>query len=504
MDTLIIRADASPAIGHGHVMRCLALAQAWQDRGGRCIFVSAQPAPALETRLKSEGFGVVYLNAIAGSREDASQLADTAAQNAARYAVIDGYHFGREYQQILKCAGLKLLVIDDYGQIGAYAADIILDQNAGAREILYAHREPATELLLGTRYAMLRREFKAWSEWKREIPPVARKILVTMGGSDPENLTLRVVEALRKLDLPEVEAVVVIGGGNAHASKIRILVEKSQNKLRVESNVRKMPELMAQADLAVASAGSTSWEICLLGLPAIVIDAAPNQVPLAQALNAAEAAVYIPRIKLTMDGLAETIRSLATSRDLRQKLSTNASKFVDGRGAARVVSAMFLPTIALRNANPDDCRLLWEWATDSTVRSASFSPGPIEWDEHRAWFQNKIEDPRCLILIAEDEQRRPLGQVRADFSAHQDAEIDISVSRDHRGMGFGPHLISQCVREVFNRTKAERVHAFIRPENSASLRAFQKACFTSLGLDFVRGHQAFHYVCNRACSQGRS
>ena len=498
MDTLIIRADAGPAIGHGHVMRCLALAQAWQDRGGRCVFLTSQPAPAIEARLSSEGFAVLRLDATPGSREDASQLAQSAMQQDARWAVIDGYHFGLEYQQILKSAGLKLLVIDDYGQIGAYAADIILDQNAGAREILYARREPATEVLLGTHYAMLRREFKSWGERKREIPPVARKILITMGGSDPENLTVRVVEALRKLDLPEVEATVVIGGGNARASNIKTLTEKSRDKLRVESNVRNMPELMAQADLAVASAGSTSWEICLLGLPAIIVDAAPNQLPLAQALNSADAAIHIPKTKLTIDGLAETIRSLATSRDLRQKLSTNVSKFVDGRGAARVVSAMYLPTIALRTARPDDCRLLWEWASDSTVRLASFSPGPINWDEHRAWFQNKIEDPHCLILIAEDEQRRPLGQVRADFSAHQDAEIDISVSRAHRGMGFAPHLISQCVREVFNRTTAERVHAFIRPGNSASIRAFQKACFTSLGLDFVRGHQAFHYVRNRA------
>jgi len=482
-------------------MRCLALAQAWQDRGGRYVFLTSQPAPAIEARLTSEGFAVLKLEATPGSREDASELADSAAQNDARWAVIDGYHFGLEYQQILKSAGLKVLVIDDYGQIGAYAADIILDQNAGAREILYTHREFATELLLGTRYAMLRREFKAWGEWKREIPPVARKILVTMGGSDPENLTARVVEALRKLDLPEVEATIVIGGGNSNRSNISNLIENAKPKPRLESDVHNMPELMAQADLAVASAGSTSWEICLLRLPAIVVGAAPNQLPIAQALNAAEAAIHISKTTLTIDGLAEAIRSLATSHDLRRKLSTNAAKFVDGRGAARVVSAMYLPTIALRRAKPDDCRLLWEWATESAVRLASFSPGPINWDEHQEWFQNKIDDPRCLILIAEDEHRRPLGQVRADFSAHQDAEdaeIDISVSREHRGMGFGSRLISECVREVFNRTKAERVHAFIRPENSTSIQAFQKACFTSLGLDFVRGYQAFHYVRNRA------
>ena len=111
MDTLIIRADASSAIGHGHVMRCLALAQAWQDRGGRCVFVTSQPVPAIEARLTSEGFAVLKLEATPGSREDASQVADSAAQNDACWAVIDGYHFGLEYQQILK-SQWKLMILN--------------------------------------------------------------------------------------------------------------------------------------------------------------------------------------------------------------------------------------------------------------------------------------------------------------------------------------------------------------------------------------------------------
>src|SRR5215468_7020543 len=117
MDTVIIRVDASTAIGHGHVMRCIALAQEWQDRGGRCLFVSANPVPAIEARLRAEGCEIVKLEAVPGSREDALQVAQSAAQNDARQVVVDGYHFGVEYQRSLKAAGLKLLVVDDYGQI---------------------------------------------------------------------------------------------------------------------------------------------------------------------------------------------------------------------------------------------------------------------------------------------------------------------------------------------------------------------------------------------------
>ena len=97
----------------------------------------------------------------------------------------------------LKAAGRKLLVVDDTGHAGVYAADLVLDQNAHATEKLYQCREPYSKLLLGSRYALLRREFRPWREWKREIAPVARKVLVTVGGTDPDNLTVRVMRALQ-------------------------------------------------------------------------------------------------------------------------------------------------------------------------------------------------------------------------------------------------------------------------------------------------------------------
>ena len=493
MDTLIIRADASATIGHGHVMRCLALAQSWQDRGGRCIFASAHPIAALETRLKSEGFESVKLNAVSGSREDAEKLVECAAQNDTRWVVIDGYHFAIEYQRIVKTAGVKLLVVDDYGQIGSYAADVILDQNTGTAENFYHQRGADTELLLGTRYAMLRREFREWRGWKREVPPVARKLLVTMGGSDPENLTAQVIEAFGRLRLPELDVKIVVGGGNPHKAELS-QVAATMDNIRIEVDARNMPELMADADVAISSASSTCWELCMLGLPAIVVDAARNQLPLAQALNSIEAAVHIPRAEFRIERITQEIQSITAAVDQRDKLSANASRLIDGRGAARVVSAMQSGAITIRPVDAQDCNLLWQWASDSSVRSSSFSPETISWQQHQAWFQSKINNPRSFILIAEDERRRPVGQCRADLNAGRDAEIDISISREYRGVGYGPRLIRMCVREVFKRTEAERLHAFIRPENRASVRAFSEAQFTYLGLEIVKGTEAFHYV----------
>ena len=112
---------------------------------------------------------------------------------------MDGYRFDSEYQRNLKNAGLKLLFVDDLGQCEHYFADLVLDQNVHASEKMYQRREPYTRLLLGSGYAMLRREFQAMREWRREIPAVGRTLLITMGGSDPDNFTLRLIKALAKI-----------------------------------------------------------------------------------------------------------------------------------------------------------------------------------------------------------------------------------------------------------------------------------------------------------------
>src|SRR5580700_1740365 len=145
---LVLRTDASVAIGTGHVMRCLALAQAWEDAGGRAIFAMAQATPAVEGRLRNEGFEVARVSAQVGSATDAEETADLAQQRGASWVVVDGYEFGAEYQASLKNRGMKVLFIDDNGHAAHYLADLVLNQNAHALEELYRSRELSTKLLL--------------------------------------------------------------------------------------------------------------------------------------------------------------------------------------------------------------------------------------------------------------------------------------------------------------------------------------------------------------------
>src|SRR2546427_1351793 len=212
--TLLIRADANVEIGTGHVMRCLALAQAWQDRGGDVVFAMAEASPGIDERLRLEQAQISRLDAMPGSADDAAQTASLARELQADWAVVDGYHFDSAYQRSLKGEGLKLMVIDDYGHAGHYSADVVVNQNISAKESLYTSRERYTRLCLGLDYVLLRREFKEWREWEREIAPLAKQIVVAMGGGDPQNLTESVDGSLSSAVFDDLVAIRVGGVRN--------------------------------------------------------------------------------------------------------------------------------------------------------------------------------------------------------------------------------------------------------------------------------------------------
>jgi UDP-2,4-diacetamido-2,4,6-trideoxy-beta-L-altropyranose hydrolase len=491
---LIVRADASVAMGTGHVMRCLALAQVWQAWGGACVFVMAESTAASEARIRDEKFEFVPITATPGSPQDASQTAQLGLTRHASWIVVDGYQFDVEYQCAVKAAGLKLLVIDDTGHIGAYVADMVLDQNAHADENLYQHRENYTRLLLGSSYALLRREFKAWREWDRKIAPVGRKVLVTIGGSDPDNLTLIAIRAMRMVAEGKLEATVVVGGSNPYGDQIEAEIRGTGGSIRLLKNVSDMPELMADADVVISGAGSTCWEMCFLGLPAIVIDVAENQRPIAQELDRRGIAIHLGSTRdVTAEKIASELKTLLASRDRRAAMSERGRNLVNGRGAERVASAMTTANVRLRRVQAEDCELLFAWANDPEVRTSSFSSEAIPWERHQEWFSKKMADPNVLLYVVMGPNDGPIGQVRYDIDGSR-ALVSISLGAGFRGKGYGGKCLSLAVEELFRNTSATLIDAYVKPTNSSSLRMFLNAGFQRQQETSFAGQPAVHLI----------
>jgi UDP-2,4-diacetamido-2,4,6-trideoxy-beta-L-altropyranose hydrolase len=348
----VIRADGSVDIGTGHLMRMLALADAFRDSGAEVHFVCAEIPGVLEEILFRENFRVWRIDADIGSSEDAEQtvlltlaIPDTDQENI--ILVLDGYRFAEGFQLIVKRSGLKQLVVDDYRHAEFYHANWLLNQNTPYLwRLNYRHGE-GTKFLMGGRYAMLRKEFLSYLGKPRAISPIARNILVTMGGSDPDNLTIDVIRALKEAGL---SARVVVGGSNPHLEQLKGFIAENRcfgGVIELVLATNRMADLMSWADVAVASAGSTAWELSFMGVPSIYLKGAENQRVVLETIEQMSIGVCVNEggLPLNVEYLKEHIVELVNDEGRRRELSERARKVVDGYGCRRIVgiTAKFAP-----------------------------------------------------------------------------------------------------------------------------------------------------------------
>ncbi len=492
--TLLIRADANVAMGTGHVMRCLALAQAWQDSGGQCIFAMAESTPAVRRRLQEEGIEAEELSAGGGTAEDAKETVNLAGKKNAAWVVVDGYQFGSAYQLAIKSAGFKMLFVDDNAHAETYCADLVLNQNIHATASLYAQREFHTRLLLGPRYAMLRREFNPWRAWRRGIPASARKILVTMGGSDPNDTTTRVIEAIRQLSNLDLETTVLVGGSNPHLRSVAASIQNES--MRLVTDAANVPELMTWADAAVAGAGTTFWEMCFLGLPGLLVVLAENQEGVAEAAGRMGIAWSLgSATEASSPKIAARLVELLHSKNTRTSQSEKGRRLVDGRGAARVVA--FLSDLALRRTLDSDCESFWEWANDPEARAASFHCKTISWQDHEKWFRAKLADPNSIFYTAINEEGSAIGEVRYHTEGKR-ATLSINLAAPFRKCGWGRKILAVATETLFQESEVEFIDAYVKPTNEASLKLFASAGFLRSTSEVIEGQEGIHFVLERS------
>lgn len=483
--TVLIRADATPEIGTGHVMRCLALADALRDLGARPVFAGRDMFPAMVERIRGEGFAFAPLpeaqsdNAARASdvphahwlkaswRDDAHATLAIAEAQQATWVVVDHYGIDHLWEAEVQKAGLKVAALDDLAD-RRHAADLLSDPSLtddphGRYRDLTAS---AAQRLFGPRYALLRSEFTAPPE--RSPPTDGLRVLVAFGGVDAAGMTERAMEALAKAR--SVAAVdVVIGGQNQRRSQIEAIAKEAG--WRVHVNTSDIATLMAAADLGVGAGGHMLWERAAMGLPSLAAIVADNQRT--QVSEAAKQGVVIQIDPAAdADALAAEIDRLAADTERLARMAAAGRQAVDRRGAGRIARRIVGPEIGLRRAEATDCDRIHAWRNDPHIRRFSRDAKPIDLEGHRAWFGRILADESRTLLIGDDASG-PLGVLRYD-RAGDVAEVSIYLAPDRLGSGLGADLLlagDDWVRQ--NSPETRKIIAEVLPGNAASEELFQ-------------------------------
>lgn len=337
MKSLIVRVETSAALGAGHAMRCLALAEEWRARGGRVVFVMSELPASFARRLQAQQLEFLAQRGPVGSGADAAATASLAGEIGAGWVVVDGPMFGAEWDAAFP-SDLRLLRIDDEALRGQFRADAILNQNLGASDADYPRLATDCRRLLGPRFALLRREFQA----ARSATGLrGSRVLVTLGGTDPARATERVLAALGRPEAAEIEADFVVGPSNPRREELLQAIRPFAPRLRAVLAPDDLPERMATAPFAITAGGTTLYELALFGTPMLVIATAENQRRTAERFGEALAAQYVGwHSELPPEQLATQVAAFRRDLPRRTVLGEAASRLVDGRGASRVTEAL--------------------------------------------------------------------------------------------------------------------------------------------------------------------
>jgi len=343
------RVDASLQMGTGHVMRCLTLASALKDNGANVEFICRKHKGGLIDKIRLSGFNVHELEVFeevdnklvhshwlgAAQQQDADDCIEIFKAEKSNWLIVDHYALDEKWQKKLKPYYEKLMVIDDLAD-RKHQCDVLLDQNFGRSSKDYEELVPTSaKLLMGSKYVLLRPEFEKNRQYSlsRRKDENFKKLLINMGGSDPDNITGKVIERLQIAKLPkDVEVTIVMGKTAPHLANVITSANKLPYRSEVKVDVDNMAELMANADIAIGASGATTWERCCMGLPTIQLITAYNQEFIAQKLN------KINAIKLVE--IDDVVENLENFQHWMKGTGESASKVTNGSGIQRILDCL--------------------------------------------------------------------------------------------------------------------------------------------------------------------
>ncbi|WP_417477362.1 UDP-2,4-diacetamido-2,4,6-trideoxy-beta-L-altropyranose hydrolase [Maricaulis sp.] len=330
---ILIRADAGPELGGGHIMRCLALAASLKTHGASIAFACAPGSGDLVPALSRSGFAVMT------ARSAADFDLPPAWNGRADAILVDLYASTQADESRMRLIAPVIAVLEDLPD-RPHDCDLLGDQGFDRQPSDYAARvPPGTTLLLGADMAPLRPDFarlRTASLARRQAGPGLARLMVSMGMTDVGGISAKIV-SLARASLPGITIDVILGPLAPSLPGLRHAAENDPN-LNILVDVDRMADCVMAADLAIGAGGGSALERCVLGVPSIVVVLAENQRPAARAMAAAGAALTIE----TPAALADTLPGLLRQVSPRQlaDMSAQAARLCDGRGAERIARAL--------------------------------------------------------------------------------------------------------------------------------------------------------------------
>ena len=330
MKKILIRVDGNHQLGMGDVSSMINLAE--ELKGFEILFVSKY----IEGINKIEEFGykieriaedISYEDEIRFIKE---LVKDLKLSVVVVELIIDNY--GDYIEEISKIS--KTVVFDFFGNLNIYS-DVLINWMGLNGNYKYNFLKEGAEYYSGLDYIPLNKRIKEYNLLNKRIPSETSNILITFGGSDLRNFTLRVIKVLEKFK--GINITIVIGSVYKHKEKLQKFLRNLKCEYDLKENVSNLSEIMFNSDLAISTGGLTAFELCAVGTPFISIAAVGHQVDRLKKMDELGVCKYAGDWEdLKDENLYSIINELIENKKEREFMSERGKKLIDGRGTERL------------------------------------------------------------------------------------------------------------------------------------------------------------------------
>lgn len=464
--------DASPAIGAGHVTRCLSLAKVMASLRCECAFAIGPETLATVPALDRAGFETLIVDT---EEKNAARLLKEQFQEQPDWLVIDHYGIDAASEASYRTVAHNLMVIDDLAD-KPHDCDLLLDQGPGRVGSDYAGLVPLGAVVLaGPAYALLDPAFGDLRDNLKTASNTERTdIFVSFGSTDPGNFTLRGLAALDAAGASG-RINVVLGAAAPHRTAVEQRMEPLGSGAKLHIDTNETISLLSESSMAIGAGGVSALERSCCGVPSLVTVTAANQRAAAEGLSALGAARQI-NLDDTASA-ADTISNFLLNAEARAKMSHAAQLLCDGRGARRVSMALMPERsvhgdpVSLRPATLDDEDLMLAWQQFPGARRFARNVDAPDRETHTAWIRDTLDNPESMLNVIECNgavgvlrlDRRPY---RGDLAAF---EVSLLIKQDRYRGGIGKAALALARRLVPGAILLAEIH----PDNAASIALFR-------------------------------
>lgn len=317
---ILVRVDGRKKIGLGHVYNMLTILNCLRENDILIVMNSRKKLG--NYKFKQQLYKVKYF-------KNKYQLNEIIAKFKPDIILNDILDTTKSYICELKRTGSFIVNFEDLGK-GSDFADLVFNS-------IYQVTEKVPKKYFGIEYACVRDEFRILKS--KPSSKTVKKILITFGGSDPSNLTVKVLKIIASLQMTGILICIVLGFAFLHKQQVLRLIKKMRNKgykIEITENSDLMAKHIRDSDLVITSNGRTVLEVASLKVPIISVSANKRE-ELHSFTKNSKVAIHLGYYsKLTTASFSRAMNRMM-KLDYRKKLIKNLEKIEILKGVDRVI-----------------------------------------------------------------------------------------------------------------------------------------------------------------------